>query len=50
VTNLATGASVVVRINDRGPFGGGVLDLTPAAAGPIGLLAMGSARVRAEVL
>jgi rare lipoprotein A len=37
VTDLATGRSVVVRINDRGPFGRGVLDLSAHAAQIIGL-------------
>lgn len=33
VTNLRNGRTVVVRINDRGPFSKGrVIDLTPAAA------------------
>ncbi len=37
VTNHHTGRSVVVRINDRGPFvRGRVIDLTPAAARAIG--------------
>jgi len=37
VTNQGTGQSVVVRINDRGPFvRGRVIDLTPAAARAIG--------------
>lgn len=37
VTNDRTGRSVVVRINDRGPFvRGRVIDLTPAAARAIG--------------
>ena len=37
VTNKSTGRSVVVRINDRGPFvHGRVIDLTPAAARAIG--------------
>lgn len=37
VTNSATGRSVVVRINDRGPFvRGRVIDLMPAAARAIG--------------
>ena len=37
VTNKRNGKSVVVRINDRGPFiRGRVIDLTPAAAGVIG--------------
>ncbi len=37
VTDIATGRSVVVRINDRGPFGRGVLDLSAHAAQIIGL-------------
>ncbi len=37
VTNRGTGRSVVVRINDRGPFvRGRIIDLTPAAAHAIG--------------
>jgi rare lipoprotein A len=37
VTNRNTGRSVVVRINDRGPFvRGRVIDMTPAAAHAIG--------------
>jgi rare lipoprotein A len=37
VTNDRTGRSVVVRINDRGPFvSGRVIDLTPAAASALG--------------
>jgi rare lipoprotein A len=37
VTNTRTGRSVVVRINDRGPFvKGRVIDLTPRAASEIG--------------
>jgi rare lipoprotein A len=37
VTNRHTGRSVVVRINDRGPFvRGRVIDMTPAAAHAIG--------------
>jgi len=38
VTNDRTGRSVVVRINDRGPFvKGRIIDLMPAAADAIGL-------------
>jgi rare lipoprotein A len=38
VTNKHTGRSVVVRINDRGPFvKGRVIDLSPAAAKAIGV-------------
>jgi rare lipoprotein A len=38
VTNQHTGRSVVVRINDRGPFvRGRVIDITPAAAHELGM-------------
>jgi rare lipoprotein A len=38
VTNEHTGSSVVVRINDRGPFvRGRIIDLSPAAARAIGV-------------
>lgn len=51
VTNLSTGRSVVVRINDRGPFSHGrVIDLSSAAAGQIGLRASGVGRVQIDVL
>jgi len=37
VTNKNNGRSVVVRINDRGPYiGGRIIDLTPAAAHALG--------------
>lgn len=46
VTNAANGKSVVVRINDRGPFHGGrIIDLSKSAASQIGLVARGSGRV-----
>lgn len=49
VTNSSTGRSVVVRINDRGPFvRGRVIDLTPAAARAIG--SSGLAHVTLAVL
>jgi rare lipoprotein A len=49
VTNLANGKSVVVRINDRGPFHSGrIIDLSYAAAKRIGILGAGSARVEVE--
>jgi rare lipoprotein A len=49
VTNHQTGRSVVVRINDRGPFvAGRIIDLTPAAARALGM--DGLARVSVEVL
>jgi rare lipoprotein A len=49
VTNLANAKSVVVRINDRGPFiGDRVIDLSYTAAHKLGLLADGSAMVEVE--
>lgn len=49
VTNLANGKSVVVRINDRGPFHGDrIIDLSYAAAAKIGLAAKGSGMVEVE--
>jgi rare lipoprotein A len=51
VTNLATGKSVVVRINDRGPFSRGrVIDLSHAAAREIGMHRTGTARVSLALL
>ncbi len=51
VTNERTGASVVVRINDRGPFHGNrVIDVSTAAAKEIGLKRAGTARVSLERL
>ena len=51
VTNVRTGQDVVVRINDRGPFGHGrIIDLSAGAAAEIGLQRMGVAQVRLEVL
>ena len=47
VENLSNGRSVVVRINDRGPFiGGRIIDLSKAAAASIGMIAAGTAKVR----
>jgi rare lipoprotein A len=51
VTNLKNQKSVVVRINDRGPYAKGrVIDLSPAAARRIDMIGMGVAPVRIEVL
>ncbi len=51
VTNVATGESVVVRINDRGPFiAGRCLDLSEAAFAEIANLGAGVVNVRYEVL
>jgi len=47
VKNLDNGRTVVLRINDRGPFvGGRVIDLSRAAAQKLGVLGPGTARVR----
>jgi rare lipoprotein A len=49
VTNLATGRSVVVRVNDRGPFRPGrIIDLSYAAAYRIGIAQRGSGQVEVE--
>ncbi|MCO5097088.1 MAG: septal ring lytic transglycosylase RlpA family protein [Rhodocyclaceae bacterium] len=49
VTNLANGKSVVVRVNDRGPFlHGRVIDLSYAAAWKLGYVSAGSAQVEVE--
>jgi rare lipoprotein A len=51
VTNLDTGRSVDVRINDRGPFvKGRAIDLSYAAARAIGVVSPGTAPVRIEVV
>jgi rare lipoprotein A len=51
VTDAKTGRSVVVTINDRGPFGKGrVLDLSPAAARALGIIDRGVVYVRADIL
>jgi rare lipoprotein A (peptidoglycan hydrolase) len=50
VTDVASGRSVVVRINDRGPFSAAIIDLTPAAANALGIYRAGSASVRVEPL
>jgi rare lipoprotein A len=49
VTNKANGKSVVVRINDRGPFAKGrILDVSRAAAEKISMIRSGTARVMIE--
>ena len=45
VTSETTGRSVVVTVNDRGPFGGRIVDLSRAAAARIGMLGSGTASV-----
>ena len=49
VTSVATGRSVVVRVNDRGPFWPGrVMDLSYAAAWKLGYVEQGSTMVEVE--
>jgi len=51
VTNVETGASVRVRVNDRGPFvHGRVIDLSQAAARKIGVIGPGVAMVRLTIV
>lgn len=51
VTNQDNGQSVVVRINDRGPYAGGrVIDLSKGAARAIGMIGSGVAPVQIDVL
>ncbi len=51
VTNLDNGQSVVVRVNDRGPFHEGrVIDLSYAAAVKLGIVARGTGRVEVRAL
>ncbi len=51
VTSVATGASVVVRVNDRGPFlHGRVIDLSYAAAHKLGIAQKGSGEVDVEAI
>jgi rare lipoprotein A len=51
VTNRSNGRTVVVRINDRGPFvPGRVIDLSRAAAARLGMTQAGLTRVELEVL
>jgi len=51
VTNLQNGRSIVVRVNDRGPFvNGRIIDLSEHAADLLGYRATGTARVRVTFL
>jgi rare lipoprotein A len=51
VTNLSNGRSVLVRVNDRGPFTRGrILDMSLAAARNIDMVRTGKAMVRLEVV
>jgi rare lipoprotein A len=58
VTNLQNGRSVIVRVNDRGPFpsihnarsGDRIIDLSTAAAKKLGYYRKGTARVRVQAI
>lgn len=51
VTNLENGRSVVVRINDRGPFAAGrEIDMSKRAAEELGFMMKGTAKVRVEYI
>lgn len=51
VTNVRNGKSVIVRINDRGPYvHGRIIDLSRTAAKQIGLGSSGTTRVKLVVL
>jgi rare lipoprotein A len=51
VTNLANGRSVVVRINDRGPFHSArIIDVSYAAAHKLGFIQAGAAQVEVEAI
>jgi rare lipoprotein A len=51
VTNLSNGRSVVVRVNDRGPFARGrIIDVSKRAAELLDMIGTGTARVKVELL
>jgi peptidoglycan lytic transglycosylase len=51
VENLTNGQSVVVRINDRGPFvGSRIIDVSKAAASSLGMIGSGVAKVRVAAI
>ncbi len=51
ITNIANGKSVIVRINDRGPYAyGRIMDISKAAAEIIDLISTGTAKVEIEVI
>jgi rare lipoprotein A len=51
VTNVATGQSVTVRVNDRGPFvPGRVVDISRGAAETLGIVDRGVAKVKLDVV
>ena len=51
VTNVASGQSVTVRVNDRGPYvQGRVVDVSHSAADALGMVGKGLANVKLEVV
>ncbi|MHA1565432.1 MAG: septal ring lytic transglycosylase RlpA family protein [Alphaproteobacteria bacterium] len=51
VTNLENGRSIVLRINDRGPFASGrIIDVSRRAANLLGFQRQGTAKVRVDIL
>lgn len=51
VTNVATGRSVTVRVNDRGPYvAGRVVDVSYSAAEALGMVGQGVAKVKLDVV
>jgi rare lipoprotein A len=51
VTNVATGRSVTVRVNDRGPYvAGRVVDVSYSAANALGMVGKGVANVKLDVV
>lgn len=51
ITNLDNGRSIVVRVNDRGPFSGArIIDVSQRAAQLLGFEQQGTAKVRVQVL
>ena len=50
VTNKRNGKSVVVRINDRGPYGRAIIDLSEAAARELDMIEAGVVPVQVEVV
>jgi len=51
VTNLENGKSIIVRVNDRGPFvAGRIIDLSAGAAKRLGYYNKGTAKVLVETI
>jgi rare lipoprotein A len=51
VTNVATGRSVTVRVNDRGPYvRGRIVDVSYSAANALGMVGSGTAKVKLDVV